>query len=189
MMRTALIPIRDFSGMTRLSGVLSLPQRAALSRDLAELTIGTSHAAGLAPVVVTSDSDVATTARASGAHIVSDAGTGLNGTVTSAVHDLDAPWVVVHADLPLLDSEVLAVVARIADERGHAICPSIDGGTNVIAGTGRFSFSYGPGSFTRHLALVPAAGIVADRRTALEVDTPGHLAALRRLHLVSSLLS
>ncbi len=175
--------------MTRLSGVLSPPQRVRLSTNLAEQTIAVSHTAGFRPVVLTSDPGVTTTARSNGAHVVGDDGTGLTGAVTAAVRDLDGPWIVVHADLPLLDSDVLAQVARTADERGHAVCPSIDGGTNVFAGTGQLDFSYGPGSFTRHLAMVPSAGVIADRRTALEVDTPGHLAALRSLRLVSSLVS
>jgi 2-phospho-L-lactate guanylyltransferase (CobY/MobA/RfbA family) len=64
---------------------------------------------------------------------------------------------------------------------GSAIVPSYDGGTNVIGGhADDFPFSFGPGSFQRHLAKAPSAVVVTLPRLVLDLDTPRDLALARR---------
>jgi 2-phospho-L-lactate guanylyltransferase len=187
--RTAVIPIRDFSGMTRLAGVLNLSERSTLARTLSEIAVTAAADAGLAVQVLTGAKDVAAWSAGQGVPVVFDAGQGLSTSLSAVVATLDQPWLVCHADLPLVTGKALASVASAADDRGWAIAPSLDGGTNVIAGTGRFRFSFGPGSFHSHLASVPNAAVIVDARLAVEVDTPWHLGVLRGLGLVPSLVS
>jgi 2-phospho-L-lactate guanylyltransferase len=62
-----------------------------------------------------------------------------------------------------------------------------DNGTNVICvpGDGGFTFSYGPGSFTRHRAEATRLGlplrVVRDASLSHDVDLPADLAAYLRL--------
>jgi len=174
--------------MTRLDGVLNATERRSLSLWLASQTIDATRDALMHPTIVTSDDDVTHWARSHGADVARDVPPGLSASVSAAVSALEgAPWLVVHADLPLVDADSLAGLGFEADEHRWSIAPSLDGGTNVIAGTGAMSFSYGPDSFHRHLALLPSAAIVVDRRLALELDTPSHMAVLSTLGFLPSL--
>jgi 2-phospho-L-lactate guanylyltransferase len=187
-MRHAIIPIRDFAGMTRLSPVLGRTQRRTLSIELAELAITASSEAELAVTVVTADGDVAQWATDRGVTVTVDPGKGLSSAVAGAIASLTTDtWLVLHADLPAVDAESVGLVAGTADRAGAAIAPSLDGGTNAIAAQGDFPFAFGPGSFHRHLARRPDAAVVVDSRLALEVDTPAHAKAIATLGLLPSL--
>jgi 2-phospho-L-lactate guanylyltransferase (CobY/MobA/RfbA family) len=108
--------------------------------------------------------------------------------VTSAISEHALPdWLVTHADMPFVTAHALSSLADAASGSGHALAPGVDGGTNVIAGTGPFRFSYGPGSFHRHLSLVPAAVVISDPALAVEIDTEMHLRSVRNRPLPSSL--
>ena len=93
----------------------------------------------------------------------------------------------VHADLPLIDAASVELVTQCLDAGQWVVCPSLDGGTNAIAGFGPFEFSYGPGSFTRHLAMIPDATVIVSPSLAIEVDTVEHFRALSKLGYVSTL--
>ena len=81
----------------------------------------------------------------------------------------------------MVGPEDLAVVFAAAD-RGPALAPSYDGGTNVVAGTtSSFRFHYGPGSFRRHLAAAPTATVIVTPGLALDLDAPRDLERARRL--------
>lgn len=87
--------------------------------------------------------------------------------------------IVAHGDLPR--AEGLAWVARFV---GVTIVPDRAGnGTNVICvpASAGFTFSYGPGSFARHVAEAFRLGlplrVVREPRLGHDVDTPGDLAA------------
>lgn len=187
-MRHALIPMRDFDGMTRLIPAFEPTKRRDFSIALANRVLGACQAAELTVMIVTSDGDVEAWARASGVATLVDPGRGLSAAVTGAVAAIgDDPWLVIHADLPTVNAEAIRLMGRGFDEAGTAIAPSLDGGTNAIASEGTFRFSFGPGSFHRHLAHRPDAAVVVDARLAIELDTPGHAQALRTLALLPSL--
>lgn len=186
--RVALIPIRDFEGMTRLDGALNPNERRELSRDLADLVLAAVGGTTMEPIVLTSDEAVRTWAEGSGVRVVADAGIGLSASVANAVSEHAVPdWLVTHADMPFVTADALSNLAEAASGSGHALAPSVDGGTNAIAGTGPFRFSYGPGSFHRHLSAAPTAAVISDPALAVEIDTEMNLRSVRNLPLPSSL--
>lgn len=175
--------------MTRLAGVLNPAERSAVARSLSGIAVSAAEDAGLAVRVITADNEVASWCADRNVEVTVDSGGGLSASLGSAVAALGGPWLVCHADLPLATSEALLGVAAAADDRKWAIVPSLDGGTNVIAGTGQFRFSFGEGSFHSHFASAPRAAVIVDPRLAVEIDTPWHLGVLRGLGLVPSLVS
>ncbi|KAA3640696.1 MAG: hypothetical protein DWP92_02525 [Armatimonadetes bacterium] len=186
-MRTAIVPIRSFMGMTRLESVLDPEQRRSLSIGLAGRSVDAAIDAGLETLVLTGDTEVAAWASERCAVAVDDGG-GLSIAVTNAVNRHAQPeWLVLHADLPCIDGDHIRRFSTLATECGAAIAPSLDGGTNVIAGAGPFDFTYGPGSFHANLAGMPHARISAHWALSLEVDTPSHYAAVVGLGLVPRL--
>ena len=86
----------------------------------------------------------------------------------------------VHGDLPLISPRAIAQVAN-ALVSSPILVPSHDGGTSVVAGFGRFPFSYGIGSFRRHFAARPDALVMVSEELAIDIDTPLHLAAFPEL--------
>lgn len=174
----AVIPIRSFAGMSRLAGVLPVARRIDLSRTLAERVADAIVEAGCEMLVVTSDDDVTRWA-SKRATVVPDPGIGLDGAAAAGVARCPAQWIVIHADLPLIDTEALGLLLTLPDDGRLALVPSPDGGTTAIAGSGAFPFSFGPGSFHRHLARAPDARIVTDARLSVDLDTPAQWLALR----------
>jgi 2-phospho-L-lactate guanylyltransferase len=175
-----LIPVKAFSqAKVRLAPALSPERRATLARRMAEGVV--RSAAGLPVAVVCDDREVASWARAQGALVIWEPGRGLNGAVQAGVAHLAAAGatlvVVAAGDLPLASD-----LRWVTQERGVTIVPDRRGdGTNVIAvPTDRpFTFSYGPGSFARHLAHAQALGVsvrvVHDFALAWDVDFPTDL--------------
>jgi len=91
-----------------------------------------------------------------------------------------APWLVIHADLPLVTSDAIAAVAD-ASQSTTVLVPSYDGGTTVIASRGTFPFSYGVGSFQRHYASAPNATIIVSPELSIDIDTEHGLEFVREL--------
>ncbi len=178
---TVIVPIRDFSGMSRLEGVLTPSQRRKLSLVLCKAAISAAREAELDIVVISSSPEVADWAEHHDLTIWRDPGNGLSGAASSAVDRLGSdPWIVLHADLPLVTAPALERVAE-ASLRTAVLVPSHDGGTNVIACTGPFPFDYGPGSFHRHLAAIPTATIISTPELSIDIDSPAQLAAFPEL--------
>ncbi len=181
--RAVLVPVKDFSvAKLRLAPALAPLERAALARRMAERVV---RAARQLPVaVVCDDTAVADWARGLGALVVWAPERGLNHAVQDGVRQLAglavAHVTVAHADLPLADD-----LAWVGDWPGVTIVPDRhDDGTNVIAvPTGRgFVFSYGPGSFRRHVAEAERLGLATrvERSPSLswDVDLPADLNAV-----------
>ena len=177
------VPVKPFGvAKARLGPVLDARSRSVVGRAVAARTAAAAERSGCTVAVVTGDPGVARWARRLGYEVVDETagGPGLDGAARSVA--LEAArrgmrWAIVHADLPLATSEDLSAVFVTAP----AIAPSRDGGTNVIVGAGTgFPFSYGPGSFHRHLAAAPGARVVTRPGLALDLDTPGDLARARR---------
>jgi 2-phospho-L-lactate/phosphoenolpyruvate guanylyltransferase len=178
-----LVPVKAFGqAKRRLSAALSPDARAALARSMATRVV--ESAAGLPVAVVCDDREVAGWARGLGALVIWEPGRGLNGAVQEGVSRLAAAGVglvaVAAGDLPLATDlrwvTDFAGITIVADRRND--------GTNVLAvpAASGFAFSYGPGSFARHLEearrLALPVRVVHCPTLAWDVDLPDDLAAL-----------
>ena len=171
------VPIKPFGiAKARLAPALDAGARSRLGRAIAAHTLRTVAASGATPAVVTPDAGVARWARRHGWSVIDEPpGGGLDGAALAVVAAAgDAHWAVVHADLPLLNERDL-IDAWHASAAGVVIAPAHDGGTSLVAGVGRFRFSYGPGSFHRHLRTAPAATVLVRSGLALDLDTVADL--------------
>ncbi len=178
--RAVLVPVKAFSdAKRRLGAALSDRERETLVRTMAGRVL--DAASPLPTVVVCDDTDVADWARRRGALVVWEPGRGLNGAVEDGVRRLAAMGVeqvvVAHGDLPLASK-----LATVATFDGVTLVPDRRGdGTNVIGLPARcgFRFSYGPGSFARHLAECARLGlpvrVVHEPSLAFDVDVPADL--------------
>lgn len=181
--QAVLVPVKAFGeAKIRLASALSAAGRADLARAMATKVV--ESAAGLPVAVVCDDREVASWARALGALVIWEPGRGLNGAVQEGVQRLSSLGVnlvaVVAGDLPLADDLRWVMefdgITLVPDRRGE--------GTNVIAipSTCGFCFSYGPGSFSRHLQearrLGVATRIVHSSPFGWDVDVPEDLAAV-----------
>ncbi len=175
-----LVPVKAFAdAKVRLAEALAPASRVALARAMAT---GVVRAAGSLPVaVVCDDREVADWARSLGALVIWGPGQGLNRAVEHGVRHLARLEVrhvtVAHADLPLATD--LSWVGRF---RGVTLVPDRrEDGTNVVGLPVHhdFVFSYGPGSFARHLAESRRLGlplrIVRASRLSWDVDLPTDL--------------
>ena len=140
--------------------------------------------AGVQPLVLAADTEVARWAQDLAVEVIVDQGLHLDDAAGSAVAAAAGrPWLVIHADLPLLDSDVLSHMIPALEAGRTVIAPSRDGGTPLIgASLTTFAFSYGPGSYHRHLrSLAPTLPmVVIDPRVAIDLDDPSDLTAVRR---------
>lgn len=178
-----LVPVKAFGeAKRRLSPALAPIERARLTRRLAAGVV--AAAAPLPVAVVCDDREVAAWARALGALVIWEPGRGLNGAVAEGVAHLAAEGtttvLVAHGDLArpsglpsLLGRHRAGSVTLVPDAR--------EDGTNVavVPAAAGFRFSYGPGSFRRHLDEVARCGlavhVVHDDDLALDVDLPSDL--------------
>jgi 2-phospho-L-lactate guanylyltransferase (CobY/MobA/RfbA family) len=115
--------------------------------------------------------------------VVDDPGGGLDQAAAAAAEaaiDTMVPWLILHADLPLVTAEALVPVVAAAAE-GPVIAPSHNGGTSALGGSDGHAFSYGPASFHTHLVRATHARVFIDYRLAVDVDTPRDLAIAARL--------
>ncbi|MCB0977029.1 MAG: 2-phospho-L-lactate guanylyltransferase [Acidimicrobiales bacterium] len=192
MQAAVVVPVKAFrSAKRRLATVLSPDEREDLARFMAARVVA---AAGDAPVtVVCDDEDVRSWATEAGARTLWTPGLGLDGAVTAGVADAadrGADRVVVaHADLPFARD-----LSTLFCGDGVSIVPDRHGdGTNVIAVPSRagFRFSYGPGSFGRHVATANDQGlaveILSDPDLGWDVDIPSDLDLPGGLDLMSVL--
>jgi 2-phospho-L-lactate guanylyltransferase len=179
-----LIPVKDFSvAKLRLAPALAADRRAELARAMAERVVRAAR--DLPVAVVCDDRVVADWARDLGALVVWAPERGLNHAVQDGVRQLAALGVahvtVAHADLPLAED-----LTWVGAWPGVTLVPDRrEEGTTVIAlpSESGFVFSYGPGSFGRHLAEAGRLGLPTrvERSASLswDVDLPGDLQALR----------
>lgn len=179
------VPVKSFSSAKmRLAAAIAPEARIALSQEMARRTCALLAEAGARPLVLAADTEVARWAKASAHEVVLDEGSDLNQAAASAVNVASGqPWLLIHADLPLLDSEVLATLLAAVKDGRSVIAPSRDGGTPAIgASVTTFDFSYGPSSFHRHLRLLAPSDpeVLVDPRLAIDLDEPSDLEAVRR---------
>ena len=179
------VPVKSFStAKKRLADTIGPAARIALSQEMAKRTCLLLAEAGALPLVLAADQAVARWAKELALEVAIDDGPGLNeaagGALTIANGD---PWLIIHADLPLLDMEVTHRLVAMLEAGRAVIAPSRDGGTPVVGGSlPSFEFSYGPGSYHRHLRLLASASphVAVDPRLAIDLDEPTDLGVVRR---------
>jgi 2-phospho-L-lactate guanylyltransferase len=179
------VPVKSFSAAKKRLAAAIVPEaRIALSQEMARRTCSLLAEVGTRPLVLAADTEVARWAKALALEVVLDQGSDLNQAAAAVVAMASGqPWLLLHADLPLLDSEVLAPLLATIEAGGSAIAPSRDGGTPAIgASTAAFDFSYGPSSFHRHLRRLASSDptVMVDPRLAIDLDEPSDLEAVRR---------
>lgn len=174
-----VVPIRSFThGKTRLAPLLSAAMRATL---LSYMASGVVRAAdGLTIVIVSSAAEVRTWALRGGLVCIDDPGS-LDAAAEAGIEWARAQEfrraIVAHADLPFACS-FRAVIDGFANEDVVLVRGNRDRGTPVLAISTEktFRFSYGPGSFDRHLVearrrRLPVRHVV-DVGLATDLDTP-----------------
>lgn len=180
-----IIPVKSFRlGKQRLSDTLDTLARQSLGRALAAHVAGTVESAGLIPVIVTGDREVATWATQIGFPSLPDPGTGLDAAAGTGVEwagRSGSHWLVLHSDLPLLRPDDVASLADVLRSGESPIAPSADGGTTAIGSVGPFSFSFGVASFHRHLPRLAHPRVVYRRGLAFDIDSAHDLAAAKAL--------
>ena len=180
----AILPVKSFwLGKQRMADHLTDDARAGLGSALAERTAVLAVDAGLIPVLVAGDGEVAEWAIIHGFPSIPDPGEGLDGAALAGARwaiEAASEWIVVHTDLPLLTAAELEELNAAMSGGGTVIAPSADGGTSALGGSGLAAFSYGPGSFHRHLGRFPAAAIVARPGLLHDIDTFSDLESARR---------
>jgi 2-phospho-L-lactate guanylyltransferase len=178
---TAIVPIKGFStAKARLATGLDPLDRALIATATAGHVVETCVRAGCRTVVVTGDQAVAALAVDLGAEPHPDPGGGLDTAVAAGIEVSDGSWVVLHGDLPLLDVTAIEQAARRIEDGFWVVAPSRDGGTNLLGGRGRLDTAYGPASFHRHVGRAARHGpvsVLVNEALAVEIDTPGDLAA------------
>lgn len=176
-----VIPVRSFRlGKTRLGGAVGEDRRVRLGRALTFRVASAVETAGLLPLVVTADAEVATWATAEGFPSLPDPGSGLDDAAAAGVEWAEmshSSWIVLHADLPLLESRDIGTLAALLAEGFDPIAPSSDGGTSAVGGREGFAFSFGEGSFHRHLTRLASPKVVTSPGLLLDLDSPADLAA------------
>jgi 2-phospho-L-lactate guanylyltransferase len=179
------VPVKSFSAAKmRLAAAIAPDARIALSQGMATRTCALLAEAGARPLVLAADTEVARWAKGLAHEVVLDENSDLNQAAAAAITVASGqPWLLLHADLPLLDSEVLATLLAAIEDGQSVIAPSRDGGTPAIgASVTTFDFGYGPSSFHRHLRrLAPNdPKVLVDPRLAIDLDEPSDLAVVRR---------
>lgn len=176
----AVIPVKSFAlGKQRLAGALDPGRRAALARGLADHVATTVSDAGIMPLIVTADAQVAEWATRAGFPSVADPGVGLDAAASAGVAWADqahSEWLVLHADLPLIGADDITALLQ-ALEDGAVVAPSSDGGTTAIGTRGHRDFSFGPASFHRHLKALPQAEVLIRPGLLLDIDSESDLQA------------
>jgi 2-phospho-L-lactate guanylyltransferase len=180
----AILPVKPFRiGKGRLAESLSDDIRVALGEAFAVHTADVAAEAGLIPLIVAGDQDVAAWALIRGIPTVDDPASDLSAAADVGVEwarAADCLWLVLHCDLPLLEVDELTDLAVALERFGSVIAPSADGGTSALGGTQPVEFAYGPGSFHRHLARAPDARIITRIGLLHDVDSRADLVSARR---------
>ncbi len=193
-----VVPMKSLrEGKSRLAPALDpMRRRAFLERLLLRTLERAAQFPGLERTLLVSGcSETRTRAAEFGAQVLEEcACVGLNGALRQAqlaVRRLGAShMLVVPCDLPLLDAEDLRRLADAGSAHSVGVAPDrARQGTNglCLEPSLEFAFSFGPGSFVRHLEHVRQLGMqcvtVESAGLAFDVDLPedfAHLGELER---------
>lgn len=178
---TAVVPLKNRAERkTRLAQVLAPGERIQLADAMVRRVIAAlQRASAVSRVLLLSPTPL----EACNAQWVEDKGAGLNLELTRARTSLAGPMLIVHADLPLLSHDDIAVLIAASEEKGAAIAPDHRGeGTNAIAlaDSRPFQFAFGRRSFLAH-KVQGSSAVVQRVGLAFDVDLPGDVAVLRQV--------
>ncbi len=191
----AIVPVKPLRrGKSRLAGVLSEEERAALNRYLLENTLATLQEVEEIEqaLVVSRDPEALAIARDYGARTVQEDGAPqLNralsrATVVAKMYKTRGV-LILPADLPMLSqNDVREMIRRAENPPVVVIAPDRhEDGTNalLVAPSGLIDYDYGPHSFRRHCRQAKALGarleIVRLESLALDLDLPEDLSLLK----------
>ena len=178
---TVAIPVKPFdAAKQRLSSHLTPAQRRSLSIELASRTARAGRDAGAIPLILSADDEVTAWAKDAGYEVLLDQGSNLNEAAAAGVRfALPGTWLLCHADLPLITSMDIKHALSGLGDAGWVVSPSSDGGTSLIGGSDSFDFSFGTGSFHRHMARLGGRRTTVLNRLGmlLDLDTDADLRA------------
>lgn len=176
---TAIIPLKlGPDRKSRLSPHVSLVERMALGDHMAAHVLAQLHrVASIETILILAPENVAV----SGERWIPDEGRGLNAELDALRSRLEYPMVVIHGDLPFLESADIEHLLARAEEAGSALAPDLHGrGTNAVAlarEQPQFAFAFGPESFARHrhalgrdVAIVNRVSLSRDLDTMADLD-------------------
>lgn len=187
----AIIPVKPLvRAKTRLSAVLTPQQRSELAETLLRHVLETVRTVPqmAGSLVISRDNKVLAIARDLGAHTIQEAGQPeLNSALMRATQVVGG-WkggavLILPADLPLLAAEDVSAMIDMGRSNMTVVIATDQNsdGTNamLIRPPGLFPYTYGPGSYERHMAAARAAGatvrIYQSDRLALDIDLPEDL--------------
>lgn len=193
----AIVPVKPFvRAKSRLAAVVSVEQRKALAEKMFRHSMAVladqKQIAGVS--VLSRDAQAVTIARQYGARTIQESGAPtLNKSLCRASEIVRlggwAGLLILPADLPLITPEDVAQICHagrylmtvvIAPDRHED-----DTNALLVRPPGLFPFSFGPGSFQRHIDLATEAGatvlIYRSRRIELDIDTPNDLDRYRAM--------
>lgn len=189
-----IIPVNDLRRCkSRLSSVLSAPNRAELTLRMLESVLEAVMSAGdiVHCLVVSREARVLQFAERKGAAILRETVTGLNAAILEgiqwAIERRADSVLILPADLPFLrQADVDGMTAmQQQDQAGVVIAPSTNGtGTNglLLSPPAILAPEFGPHSFARHLAQARQIGVTArmfySYGTSRDIDNPEDLRLL-----------
>ena len=178
-MATVVVPFRSSDPKSRLGGV-SDDARVALAHAMLADVLAAATPVGAVLVVAPEPPGLP-----AGAAHVADPRRGQGAAVRAALDEaatqgLPAPFLVVNADLPCVDTRDLLALAGAVPDGGLALAAAADGTTNALALADELLFEplYGPGSADRFAALGPSLRLEAPNLVD-DVDTLDDLVRLR----------
>lgn len=190
-----LVPVKGKAWKSRLSPYLTLQERLQLTRLLLEDLLFKIGGAGLIAdtYVVTSSSEVAATAIAAGARVISESrDNGVNAAVEFALEKLEdrEEFLVLPGDLPFLCGTDISAGLRLRRQgMTNVVSPSArQDGTNLLLfpRNAHPVFSYDTESFWRHIQSAGRLGIktaiLSRPGVAFDVDSPSDLRTAARSH-------
>lgn len=164
---------------SRLAGLLSAPQRAALGLRMARHLLGKLEASARFTEITLLSPDQPDWWSGTWA---ADLGSGLNAELMAwRAGQGAAPVLVIHTDLPLLEVDEVAALLDAAETSGIALATDRAGeGSNALAiADGRdFTFRFGRGSRALHVAQAPSMPVIDSPGLAADLDTPDDAAFL-----------
>lgn len=171
---TAIIPYREGGGKSRLSKLLSPEERLRLSRNMFCHVSSVLAACSEVEDILLLGDDIPEIWTGL---LAPDGGRGLNAELAGLVKQRSGrPTLIIHADLPLLESSEVEHLLALAGTSGCALAPDrAKTGTNALALADPlgFAFHFGPGSFALHRALAGNGAAIAKRPgLAVDIDTP-----------------
>ena len=189
-MAWVILPVKDFvKAKTRLSGVLASHERRALMQAMVEdvLSVVSKHPDIEGVLLVSDDPSAELLAEKYQVDCIDEGALdshGLNNTIQRASdylieHKNAEVQLVLHADIPLLDSGDISALLEALKQGSAAIAPDTKGaGTNALLfrKSEEWVFCFGHNSFSKHKDFAKQKGLklqsVEHLGLALDVDEP-----------------